>query len=632
MKKHKNKPLRQTEAKPAPKWFYLVLTGLPVIFFVLLELILRLTGYGLDYTQFKPISNYYPDKLFLNPDLPYKYFYNIDKAPSPLPDGFDKVKKANAFRVFVLGESSAAGWPYVPNASFSRFIKRRLELLYPENTIEVINLGISAINSYTLRDFVPGVIEQQPDLILIYTGHNEYYGALGVGSTSSMGSNRFLTNLYISLKSFKTTKLLQDIISGLYGLISGDQSIKGNESGETLMSRMIGEQSIPLNSELYFAGISQFEGNMNDILKMLSDANVPVIIGTLTSNTLDQKPFVSVKANSLPSADSIFNLAKEKLTLGERNAADSLFLYAKELDALRFRAPGAINKVITELGRKYSLPVANIDSVFRKESPNNIVGYNLTVDHLHPTIEGYRIMGETFFNKMEEHKFLPNGRKIDFFRSIVDSILTANFPFTKIDSTLAEMQIARLTGNFPFVPRGTPNVKMQAFKFENFADSLCLKVIREEIKWEIAHSEMAEWYFNRGNYNAFIKEIDVVIQERPYFDQPYEYLINKLTSVNLAELALPYIKKLHKFKPCYLTYKWLGQIYLHRENASLALNYLLKAVEFSEADYQTWYNLSGAYYLNNKIREAIFSIEKSLALNPDNPKAKNFYTQLKTLK
>ncbi len=88
--------------------------------------------YGIDYTQFKAISNYYPDKLFLNPDLPYKYFYNIKTAPSVLPDGFDKVKKDNASRVFVLGGSTAAGWPYVPNASFSRHLKRRLELLYPD--------------------------------------------------------------------------------------------------------------------------------------------------------------------------------------------------------------------------------------------------------------------------------------------------------------------------------------------------------------------------------------------------------------------------------------------------------------------------------------------------------------------
>ena len=103
-------------------------------------------------------SDYHKDKIFLNPDLPYKYFFNIKSAPSALPDGLDIQKKSNAFRIFVLGESSAAGWPYVPNASFPRHLKRKLELLYPENTIEVINCGISAINTYTIRDFVPGIL------------------------------------------------------------------------------------------------------------------------------------------------------------------------------------------------------------------------------------------------------------------------------------------------------------------------------------------------------------------------------------------------------------------------------------------------------------------------------------------
>jgi len=632
MKKRRETGIKNAAGKPTPKWFYLVMIGLPIVFFVLLELFLRIIGYGLDYTQFKSISDYYPDKLFLNPDVPYKYFYNIQQAPSTLPDGFDKLKKEDAFRIFVMGGSSTAGWPYVPNASFSRHIKRRMELLYPENTIEVINLGISAINSYTLRDFVPGVIDQKPDLILIYAGHNEYYGALGVGSTSSMGSNRFLINLYISLKNYKITELLQDIISGIYRLFNANQSSEENDIAETLMSRMIGESTIPLNSEMYKAGLEQFEGNLNDILSTFSETKIPVIIGTLTSNTLDQKPFVSVGQNFLPSADSIYNLGLAKLKIGEIKAADSLLLYAKDLDALRFRAPKKMNEIIFKLARKYNFPIANIDSVFRSRSQYNIVGYNLTVDHLHPTLDGYRIIGETFFERMEELNLLPSSKRQNLTKSDVDSILFANFSFTSLDSTLAEMQIIRLTGAFPFVPRGTPNYKMLNFTYDNFSDSLCLKVIRREMKWEIAHSKLAEWYFNKGNYGAFIREIDAVIQERPYFDQPYEYLINKLTSVNLAEDAFPYIKKLHAFRPNYLTYKWLGQIYLYGNDSAGALKYLTKAVEFSEVDFQTWYNLSGAYYLNHQIDNALFAIEKSLRLNPNNPKAQDFQNQLKSLK
>jgi hypothetical protein len=163
--------------KPAPKWFYFVMIIIPIAFILLTEIFLRAINYGLDFTTFSYISSYYPDKLFLNPDLPYKYFSNLKKPPTVLPEGFDDIKKENAFRVFVIGGSTTAGWPYVPNASFSRNLKRRLELVFPKNTIEVINCGVSAINSYTLRDIVPGVLEQQPDLILIYAGHRSRFAS-----------------------------------------------------------------------------------------------------------------------------------------------------------------------------------------------------------------------------------------------------------------------------------------------------------------------------------------------------------------------------------------------------------------------------------------------------------------------
>ncbi|MBK7499399.1 MAG: hypothetical protein IPI19_09885 [Ignavibacteriales bacterium] len=134
----------------------------------------------------------------------------------------------------------------------------------------------------------------QPDLILIYTGHNEYYGALGVGSSVNMGYSRGLVNLYLKLRDYRTTQFLQNVISGIIGIFNSAGS-KTDDGNETLMSRMIGESLIPINSDMFNNGIDQFSGNMNDILKMFKDRNIPVIIGNLTFNAKDQKPFVSVK-------------------------------------------------------------------------------------------------------------------------------------------------------------------------------------------------------------------------------------------------------------------------------------------------------------------------------------------------
>jgi tetratricopeptide (TPR) repeat protein len=630
-KKENIKVSPKSQNKKAPKWFYLVLIIIPIVFIILLEIILRAVNNGTEYKQFVSISDYYPNKQYLNPDLPKKYFYNITNIPSVIPDGFDIEKQPNTFRIFVLGESSAAGWPYVPNASFPRQLKRKLELYYPENTIEVINCGVSAINTYTIRDLVPGIIKEKPDLILIYTGHNEYYGALGVASSVGFINSRFLVNTYLWLSDFRTVQLIQNIISWSYGLFSKISEDGTDGGNETLMSRMIGESLITLNSGLFNSGIGQFEGNMNDILNWFNEAGIPVIIGNLTCNTKDLKPFVSVKTEELPAADEIYNNALEELKIGNKEKAKELFLYAKELDALRFRAPQKVNETIKTLAAKYKIPLANIDSAFKANSPDEIVGYNLTVDHLHPNIDGYRIISDEFFNEMRKNNLLPKGVKKDISDSDADKYLKENFPFTKLDSTVANMKLIVLTGNYPFVPKGTPNYKMLNFKPVDMVDTIAVKLINQDIPWETAHANLSDYYFYKGEYDKSIKEIEAVIAERPYFDIPYKDIVTKIVLGHQLEQAESFLIKLHSLKPDYFSYKWLGQVRLKQNKVDEALSYLEEAVKFKEADYQTYYNLAGAYYLKGNIPAAITAVEKSLKLNSRNKSAIAFYYKLKSL-
>ena len=42
---------------------------------------------------------------------------------------------------------------------------------------------MAAVTSYVLLDFADEIIAQQPDAVVIYTGHNEYLGIGGVGSS-----------------------------------------------------------------------------------------------------------------------------------------------------------------------------------------------------------------------------------------------------------------------------------------------------------------------------------------------------------------------------------------------------------------------------------------------------------------
>ena len=171
--------------------FLAVTLAVPVLFFVLLELGLRLAGFGQSYPLFVPVSEA-PDYLRANPDVVRRFVVaqkNVpDVAIRPVP--FLAHKRTGSYRIFVQGGSTAAGYPYGYGASPAGMLQQRLRQTFPQRDIEVITTAMTAVNSYTLLDFSKEIIAQQPDAVVIYAGHNEYLGLLGVGSTYSAGNSR----------------------------------------------------------------------------------------------------------------------------------------------------------------------------------------------------------------------------------------------------------------------------------------------------------------------------------------------------------------------------------------------------------------------------------------------------------
>ena len=627
--KKKNEIVKIQSSKPTPKWFYTIAVLIPFIFFILLELFLRIINYGHSYNIFIPESKSHPERLVLNPGIAQKYFSNLTHFPTPNSGSFEKDKKDNFFRVFVLGESTVQGYPFVPNASFPSDLQRRLELLYPSTNIEVVNCGISAIDSYTVRDFAKAIIKESPDLVLIYTGHNEYYGALGVASSFSGGKSRLLVNSFIWLQKFRTFQLINNTIEKIISIFKSGNG--KNENNETLMEHVVGKSLIPLNSTLFNLGVKQFEGNMEDILSMLKEKNIPVILGTLTCNLKNQVPFVSAKENNFLSADYVFSQAQNKLKSGNFLQAKKLFIEAKDLDELRFRAPQKFNYIIKSLGKKFNYPVVDIDSIFNAKSPDGIAGNNLMVDHLHPNIEGYGLMAKSYFNEMKNLNYLPKAKTLSLSGVIQDSILSADFPYTKLDSTIAEIEILILKGSYPFVPRGTSNFRLEDFSQKNWTDSLAIEVVNHQTTWEKAHVEAADRYYLSKNYISFMKEINAIIAQHPHYSETYQYIIKLLIDAKLFNYALPYLQKLNSFEPSYLTTKWLGSIALQNGKYQEALYYLKQCTQYNQTDPQVWYNLSGAYFYMNQIADALNAVEKSLSINPEDQRSISFYQQLKRL-
>lgn len=603
--------------------FYAVLLLIPIMFFVFLELGLRLFNYGYNLSTWTNITETH---YGLNPELARRYFFTVKNVPESIQDVFAVDKKPETYRVFVLGGSSAAGYPYMPLGAFSRYIRLRLEQNYPDKIIEVVNIGLTAVNSYTIRDLIPDVIEQKPDLILIYAGHNEYYGALGAGSMESLGQSRSVVNFLLSLNQFKTTQLIRDFIKFTISLFADNEK---SQTG-TLMSRMAENQKIEYDSDTFNLGIEQFNGNMEDIINEVKRNNIPIILSTLASNLKDLPPFIYDRKDSTKNAGLIFRKAEKSYAQLNYRKADSLFRIAKDLDQLRFRAPEKLNSIIKNLADKHNLPLVDIDSLLSLQSPNGIIGDNLMTDHLHLTLEGYQELGKLFYNTMNEMKFLPAGNPIYNF-SYQDSIVKINFPFSELDSTIADYKLRILKNDWPFKTPKNSLPFNSIIKPTDHVDSAAAEVVRGNIDWHKAHLNLANYYIKKKDFSKFKNEMGILVFQYPIITEYYELLISELINQREYDEAFEYLVKNNRISENHFSTKWLGTIELSRKNYKSAINYLETSFKYGKNDAQVYYNLSGAYSQLAEYKTALEYIDKCLSINPNYLGANNLKKQLEMI-
>jgi lysophospholipase L1-like esterase len=607
------KNIIEAAGKKTPKWFYAVLVSLPIIFLILLEIFLRIINYGYNFDQWVITGE---GKYIINSDIGKKYFTSGSFNPTTSADEFDIHKKVNSFRVFVLGESSAEGFPYSPMGSFSRYIRKRLELVYPHTPIEVINLGMTAINSYTLLDLLPGVLDQKPDLILIYTGHNEYYGALGVGSVQSFGSSRTLIRVMMYLNNFRITQLVRSSIHWVSSLLSTGN----NGHSGTLMSIMAKDKYILLDSKVFNEGLQQFKDNLTDMLRLIKDKEIPVIVGKQVSNLKDQKPFISVSTPGYQTADKVYEEAENELKNNHFTKADSLFKLAKDLDALRFRAPIKMNKVIDDLGKEFHVSTVPIDSIFDSASPGGIVGDNLIVDHLHPNVKGYQLMGKAFYDCMEKEGYLPKIENAEIPFGEQDSLARANFMFTKLDSVMGDYYVKILKTDWPYVKQRAALSEFQSRDFLNllrpkdFIDSLAMLRIEQKVSWGDAHLIAATFHLRKDEVKEYLKYMNVLIYQYP----------------NLRDLdfTLQYFYEKHKIDLADYTPKRNGLMALYIGNFDNAIRHLTEAYKLNSKDPLVLYNLSLAYSKKKDFKTALTIINECLFAKPNYPEANNLKQQI----
>ena len=578
-------------------WLKLVSLLLPFLALFILEMGLRIFGYGYDTSLFMeyPRDQRY---LVLNPNAARKYFTDPAMAPTGNSEPFKKIKDQHTCRIFVLGESTTIGYPYFHNGSFHRWLQYRLARTFPGRSFEIVNLSVTAVNSYTVLGFAKELTAYQPDAVLIYSGHNEYYGTLGVASSSRLSGNRAIIRLMLALRRLRLTQLLTNGYRKLMGLFRTEK----NYSGETLMQMMVADSHIPYGSEVYRRGLDQFEANMDETLKLFSDRHVPVYISNLVSNEKDMKPFVSVEpVNNAASQYALGRLAYER---GDTGQARAYFSKAIDLDGLRFRAPAALNDIIDRLCRKYAdAHLVDAHAEFADWSAGHLIGNELLLEHVHPNLTGYALLSDAFYRELKRTDLFPAGSGQDTAAEISLRQLMKDMPLTALDSLTGAFKIGRLKKYWPFKD-GFAQDSLPVITQEQ---KLAYDVAFGKTRWQTAMDSLYERYMATGDLVNARTIMEAMTLEYPRDVFYFEKAANICGKLNDLQDAAFYFRQAFVLEPSPERARTLFVLYLGFDRPDEAMPYIDYAVN-STADHRM---AMVKYYT-----EQVISLERGVSMDP----------------
>ena len=383
---------------------------------VVLEVGLRVLGIGADLTLVVPwrgsLGWYQLNPKFDQP------FYGRSDLSGPEGRPFRLPKPAGTRRVLVVGGSTVVGFPYPSELAFPRQIQELLQAQADAGeTIEVINAGITAMNSSSEVAVVEEGLRVQPDAIVVYTGHNEFYGPGGVASSAG----RIDSNWFRRIARWRRLYLVQAV----------SRLMHSRTQPSDLIESLPGDLHIPLDSDTFQRANRRFEQNLSEMAKLAAAARVPILFVSPVANERDQPPIENINpaersaeeearhrkqlvvewqaqfgdaAQAIEKLERLrverdgdpnirFRLAQGYERAGRTSDAVEQFQAALDLDGCRFRAPSAFRATVQSVAARHAAGRASfvdLHAVVCQADAISALGRKHLLEHVHFTWEGNR--------------------------------------------------------------------------------------------------------------------------------------------------------------------------------------------------------------------------------------------------
>ena len=425
-----------------------------LIFFTLLEL--ALMGWGIDpvlqtedpFVGFsESIPLYVPDAESANQTMmvtaPNKRsHFNLQRFP--------RVKPENAFRIFCLGGSTTYGRPFDDVTSFAGWLREFLPVADPEHSWEVLNTGGVSYASYRIVSLMHELIRYQPDLFVIYTGHNEFLEERSYPELAKMSP--LLIESAATAGRFRTFALLRRLVAK--PSVAQTKQYQMSIEVDEILNHTVGPSSYQRDDVARNQVVKHFEFNLSRMVQLARSCGAKVLIVSPASNLKDCSPFKSQHreglsndqkqqfASLLKQAQSLHEQGKLELAMTQYTQAMSIdnryaelhyqlarlllekqqvnealvaSKRAQEEDVCPLRAPTALHDSIQRVTSRLNVPLVDFQQLLaeqcQQEHQHRLPGQAYFLDHVHLRPEVHRQLAIHLVEAMIQNGVVQPGQR-----------------------------------------------------------------------------------------------------------------------------------------------------------------------------------------------------------------------------
>ena len=618
----------------------------------------------------------------------------LETAPNKLAwfnhQSFPATKPANTYRIFCLGGSTTYGRPYSDQTSFCGWLR---EFLNAQPTakgdanttrFELINAGGISYASYRVVRVLKEVLQYTPDLVVIYTGHNEFLEERTFRDLRE--TPKLITRADTLLSRTRTYSLIKSTMKPNVAPASATNLLPAEV--KTRLDNGIGPAAFDRDDKLSENVHSQFRANLDRIADLCEQAECKLLLVSPASNLEHCSPFKSIVSTALPSAeqervDQHLARARDLIAIGDfstaqeetktaleldnrcplasflhgkalagnnrHDQAHDAFVRARNQDICALRATSTVHEIVRSVATARSLPVIDFPKLVAENSENGIAGETLFLDHVHPTVDGHRLLALAIIEKLFESTWLPaNARDLD---AETEQSVTATVN-GRVDQGAQADALRNLAKVFRWAGKDSEANQM-ALRADQISDQLSGGGDASMLY------EAATAYLENGDYDTAIGKLQeslrldpnqapawvnlgVAVRQqgrsdnlaREHFERALQLDENNLMALNnLASLhvgsknfgeATACLERAIGINPRYAkAHQNLGVVYAKQQRWDEAIVSLKRAIDLSPEETAARLELARLLQSRQKPKEAIVHYRRALQLNPQLVKEAN---------